>query len=194
MYLLDARQRQRACSSSIEHRVREPCTPRTTTMPPLPLWHSARSLSALWGLSELAVRCQQSIMRPQRVPRVRGTKQPTTLKQRDHLSNEDLQLRRQHGRHDVEAIGCAIGAPVLHQIGDLLRCARESVMPTRPGESRQQLPQGGLLPPGRVAYLTGDARSHALRNGLRDACVRLLDSRVHSALPPTAALRLHWRR
>src|SRR5262245_8467737 len=89
------------------------------------------------GLSELAVRCQQSIMRPQRVPRVRCTKQPTTLKQRDHLGNEDLQLRRQHGRHDVEAIGCAIGAPVLHQISDLFWCARDGVMSTRAGESRQ---------------------------------------------------------
>ena len=128
-------------------------------------------------------------MRPQRFPLVRRAKQPTTLEQRDHFGNEDLQHRRQHGRHDVEAIGRAIVEPFLHQIGDLLRRAREGVMPTRTGESRQQLPQGGLLPTHQLQDDFGPAarRFHGARVGEIVRCEGRIQRQMREVMPPETA-------
>src|SRR5262247_2424500 len=109
----------------------EPAHTRSTPVQHLPNMLHNRSLpirTASW-LTELAFRFCQTVMRSQRFPLVSRAKQPATLEQRDHFGNEDLQHRRQHGRHDVEAICRAIVEPFFHKIGDLLWRAYAGVMP-----------------------------------------------------------------
>jgi len=79
-------------------------------------------------------------MLAQRCPLVFGAKQPAPLQDRDDLGAENLELRRQQRRHDVEPVRRPVGKPVLDQIGDLLGRPRRDEMPPRAGEISQQLP------------------------------------------------------
>lgn len=54
-----------------------------------------------------------------------GAEEASGLEDRDYLVYEDLEARREDGRHDVEAVGGACLEPVLDGVGDLFRGAGE---------------------------------------------------------------------
>ena len=71
--------------------------------------------------------------------------QASLLQQRHDFADEEIELVRQHRRHEIEAVGCAIPEPVLHDVGYLFGRAGDGEMSSRTGELGEQLPQGRSL-------------------------------------------------
>src|SRR5579872_1913503 len=79
-----------------------------------------RTLSR-YVLTKPHIWARQAEMRAEGFALVSFAKQAALAQERDHLGDEEIELMRQHRRHQVEAVGGLGFEPVLHDIGDLFR-------------------------------------------------------------------------
>ena len=96
-------------------------------------------------LPELHGRARQPEMGAQRFAFVSLAKQAALPQQRNDLRDEEIELVRQHRRHQVEAIGSAGLEPILHDVGDLFRRSCDGEMSARTGKLGEKLPERRLL-------------------------------------------------
>src|SRR5689334_10730318 len=76
-----------------------------------------------------------------------AAKHAALLQDRYDLVGEGVELAREEGRHDVEAVGGAGPEPALQHIGDPLRRADQEEMAARRRDAVVELAQGEVLAP-----------------------------------------------